>query len=305
MSRWPCKDYLKGTCTNSFCEKWHPTQCLFYKAKSGCRFGKSAPMQIVRLMNNFVERSKENDGKSAVALLKNTPRLGCVFQDMEPPKSWSILRKSSNVLKPIRCVRFTKAVVRHADIREQNPSLGIICPGDPHQRNSQCSKIWRSVSRRDGMARAMCPWSSVEAGQKCPKMKGETWNNILLTFGELVSICAIMQHHTFCRDTEETEMAPSPANCWSPGLVRTRSKAGRPAKMWEEDLNEFVKDEETQTTRSNIFLKKNTWLFASTRSTNGKRRKRIREACYRGLKNPTLHNTTTTITYTSLHHDNI
>ena len=21
MSRWPCKDYLKGTCTNSFCEK--------------------------------------------------------------------------------------------------------------------------------------------------------------------------------------------------------------------------------------------------------------------------------------------
>ena len=26
MSRWPCKDYLKGTCTNSFCEKWHPPE---------------------------------------------------------------------------------------------------------------------------------------------------------------------------------------------------------------------------------------------------------------------------------------
>ena len=39
MSRWPCKDYLKGTCTNSFCEKWHPPECLFYKTKSGCRFG--------------------------------------------------------------------------------------------------------------------------------------------------------------------------------------------------------------------------------------------------------------------------
>ena len=24
MSRWPCKDYLKGTCNNSFCEIWHP-----------------------------------------------------------------------------------------------------------------------------------------------------------------------------------------------------------------------------------------------------------------------------------------
>ena len=30
-SRWPCKDYLKGTCTNSFCEEWHPPECLFYK----------------------------------------------------------------------------------------------------------------------------------------------------------------------------------------------------------------------------------------------------------------------------------
>ena len=38
-SRWPCKDYLKGTCNNSFCEKWHPPECLFCKTKSGCRFG--------------------------------------------------------------------------------------------------------------------------------------------------------------------------------------------------------------------------------------------------------------------------
>ena len=54
MSRWPCKDYLKGTCTNSFCEKWHPPECLFYKSESGCKFGgKSALMRIARLMNNL------------------------------------------------------------------------------------------------------------------------------------------------------------------------------------------------------------------------------------------------------------
>ena len=66
-----------------------------------------------------------------VAMLKNTRQLGCVFQDMEPPKSSSILRKSSDIREPIRCVQFTKAVIRHADIRDQNPSLGMICPGDP------------------------------------------------------------------------------------------------------------------------------------------------------------------------------
>ena len=28
----------KGTCNNSFCERWHPPECLFYKNKNGCRF---------------------------------------------------------------------------------------------------------------------------------------------------------------------------------------------------------------------------------------------------------------------------
>ena len=36
---------------------------------------------------------------------------GCVFQDMKPPKS--ILRKSSDMQKPIQRVKFTKAVFRH------------------------------------------------------------------------------------------------------------------------------------------------------------------------------------------------
>ena len=105
------------------------------------------------------KRSKKNGEKSAVAMLKkheqhhrtgrpvvyayssNTRQLGCVFQDMEPPKSSSILRKRSNIQKQIRCVKFTKAVVRHADIRDQNPSLGMICPGEPHQRNPNAPKF--------------------------------------------------------------------------------------------------------------------------------------------------------------------
>ena len=49
--------------------------------------------------------------------------------------------KSSDILKPIRCVRLTKAVVRHADIRDQNLSLGVICPGEPHQRSPNASKF--------------------------------------------------------------------------------------------------------------------------------------------------------------------
>ena len=70
MSRWPCKDYLKGTCTNSFCEKWHPPECLFYKTKSGCRFGAKCSYAHRQVDEQPSKRSKKNDDKSAVAMLK-------------------------------------------------------------------------------------------------------------------------------------------------------------------------------------------------------------------------------------------
>ena len=112
---------------------------------------------IVRLMNSRQKRSKKNDDKSAVAMLRkgnwqerepvtdecpdqpgkpvkridkkfgqnsskrqfsDARQLGCVFQDMTPPKS--ILRKSSDMPKPIQRVKFKKAIARHTKIRDQN-----------------------------------------------------------------------------------------------------------------------------------------------------------------------------------------
>ena len=58
----------------------------------------------------------------------NTRQMGCVFQDMEPPKLSSILRKSSDMQKPIQRVKFTKTIARHTKIRDQNPSLGYDLP---------------------------------------------------------------------------------------------------------------------------------------------------------------------------------
>ena len=69
----------------------------------------------------------------------NTRQLGCVFQDMTPPKS--ILRKCTDMQKPIQRVRFTKAIARHTQIRDQNLSLGLICPGEPYQRSPNAPKF--------------------------------------------------------------------------------------------------------------------------------------------------------------------
>ena len=178
MSRWPCKDYLRGTCNNSFCGKWHPPECLFYKTKSGCWFGEKCSFAHRQVDEQPTKRYKTNDDKSAVAMLKkgnwqeresvsdgchdrtgklvkrgdeklgrnsskrqfsDARQLGCVFQDMKPPKS--ILRKGTDMPKPIQCVKFTKAIARHTKIRDQNPSLGYICPGEPHQRSPNAPKF--------------------------------------------------------------------------------------------------------------------------------------------------------------------
>ena len=109
MSRWHCKDYLKGTCTTPFCEKWHPPECLFYKAEKGCTFGEKCYYAHRQVDEQPRKKSKKNGDINEVAILKITRQLGCVLQDMEPPKSSSIFRKSSNIRKPIRCVRFTKS----------------------------------------------------------------------------------------------------------------------------------------------------------------------------------------------------
>ena len=110
-------------------------------SERGCKFGENCSCAHRQVDEQPSKRSKKNGDKSAVTMLKSTRQLGCVFQDMEPPKSSSILRKSSDIRKPIQRVKFTKAVARHANVRDQNQSIGIICPADPHQCSSNAPKF--------------------------------------------------------------------------------------------------------------------------------------------------------------------
>ena len=70
MSRLLCKDYFGGTRNNSFFEKWHLPECLYYKTKSGCRFGEKCSFAHRQVDEQPTKRSKTNNDKSAVAMLK-------------------------------------------------------------------------------------------------------------------------------------------------------------------------------------------------------------------------------------------
>ena len=213
MSRWPCKDYLRGTCNNSFCERWHPPECLFYKTKSCCRLWEKCTYAHRQVDEQPSIRSKKNDDKSAVAILTkgdwqergsvtdqchdrswkpdkrsdeklgqktckrrscDARQLGCVFQDMTPPKS--ILRKCTDMPKSIQRVKFTKAIARHSKIRDQNPSLGYICPGEPRERSPNSPKD-RSQEETE--------WQEQSAREAAWKLaKNAPKSNIYLTFGK-------------------------------------------------------------------------------------------------------------------------
>ena len=140
-------------------------QNAFYKTKSGCRFGERCSFAHRQVDEQPTTRSKKNDDKSAVAVLKkgdwqergsvtdqchdrrgkpdkmsdkkvgqnsserqssDARQLGCVFQDMTPPKS--ILRKCTDMPKPIQRVKFTKATARHTKIRDQKPFARLHLP---------------------------------------------------------------------------------------------------------------------------------------------------------------------------------
>ena len=47
-----------------------PPECLYYKTKSGCRFGEKCSFAHRQVDEQPTKRSKKNDDKSAVAMLK-------------------------------------------------------------------------------------------------------------------------------------------------------------------------------------------------------------------------------------------
>ena len=59
-----------GTCNDSFCGKWQIPECLYYKTKSGCRFGEKCSFAHRQVDEQPTKMSKTNNDKSAVAMLK-------------------------------------------------------------------------------------------------------------------------------------------------------------------------------------------------------------------------------------------
>ena len=131
----PFKNCISENCTYPSCDFGHPSECQHDETKSRCKFGEKCV-----LMHREVD--KQPNKKPKTVALKNSKQLGCVFQDVEPPKSNSILRKGTKFLGPKRSMRFPRSTLRHVKIRERRgPSQGVTQRFDPHERGPHAPKF--------------------------------------------------------------------------------------------------------------------------------------------------------------------
>ena len=131
--RFPCRDFLKGKCTNASRGCWHPPVCLNYKSETGCAFGKKCRFRHVEIDGQPNKKSEKSGFKGSVALLMETVQLGCVSHDSSPRKS--ILRKEGQ-LGSKHAVKFSRGTWHHKTNRERKgPSRGAIQKREPHERN--------------------------------------------------------------------------------------------------------------------------------------------------------------------------
>ena len=114
--------------------------------------------------------------------LSDARQLGCVFQDMTPPKS--ILRKSTDMPKTIQRVKFKKAIARHTKIQDQNPSLGYICPGEPHERSPNAPKFEDRSQEQTEWQEQGAREAAWKLAKSVLKIIREKRSNILLVSGK-------------------------------------------------------------------------------------------------------------------------
>ena len=168
IARQPCRYYLKGTCTRTLCECWHPPECQFLKQKRVVRRETRVCFLITKLMNNKTKGWKKTTSQKiekvktkALWLSRKAYHNWVVyhrtrmhsflkeqksFGETRCRKSWTQFEKFDS-LSP-RCVK--RVFGKRKDHRWEKQSRSS-------SAKSLRSKIRGSVPRRDWTTTAMYP----------------------------------------------------------------------------------------------------------------------------------------------------
>ena len=133
MARLPCKDLLKWTCTTPFFEKWHLPECLFYKSENGCKFWYKCSHAHRQVDEQPSKKCKKEWWQNCSGSFEEYMTVGLQISGYGAAE---VFIDSADELKHTDqslCVTTT--------FETKNHRLGVICPGDPHQRNPNAPKF--------------------------------------------------------------------------------------------------------------------------------------------------------------------
>ena len=71
FARQPCRDFLKGICTKSPCDYWHPPESQFYKSEPGCKFCDKCSLAHRQVEGQPSKKPTTDGDRSAVTILKD------------------------------------------------------------------------------------------------------------------------------------------------------------------------------------------------------------------------------------------
>ena len=184
MSRLPCKDYLKGTCTNPSCEKVAFSRVSVPQDKRGMQIRGKVHVHTPAGWLQPSKKSNRNGDKSAVAFIEGYTTIGLRMSSCGAAETFvDFTEELRHTETDLMCSvhKSRRASCKHS--RPIHPSLGIICPGDSHQRNPNAPKFEnRSVQETDWQEAA---W---RLARNILKLKEETWIYLLLTYRKVVSL---------------------------------------------------------------------------------------------------------------------
>ena len=89
FDRQPCKNFLKGICTESPCDNWHPPECHFYKSESGCNFGDKCSFAHRQVEGQPCKMPKKDGDTGAVGRQNSSMRF-CTRDQRKSPIACSL-----------------------------------------------------------------------------------------------------------------------------------------------------------------------------------------------------------------------
>ena len=151
--RQPCRYDLKGACTRTPCEHWHPPECQFHKNESGCKAEDKC------LFPNHKVDEQQSQKERPFSKKKRKRRQKCSGYCENLSLRWVVSRKTRShwILKEANKPRETRCKkswdrfeeydslslrLRQASIqKKKGPSLGKVQVKNPHQRSPYAMKF--------------------------------------------------------------------------------------------------------------------------------------------------------------------